>query len=60
MISIHIQDDGKGFDEDKVEKGNGLLNMQKRIEDIGGIFNLVSSLGKGTTIELLLNKENNL
>lgn len=59
-ITIHIQDNGKGFEEDKVEKGNGLLNMQKRIEDIGGIFNLISAPGKGTTIELFLNKKNSL
>ncbi len=42
-IAIYIQDNGKGFDEETIEKGNGLLNMQKRIEDIGGIFNLVSA-----------------
>lgn len=59
-IVIYVQDDGKGFDESTVEKGNGLLNMQKRIEDIGGIFNLVSTLEKGTTIELVLNKESSL
>lgn len=59
-IAIHIQDNGKGFDEETIEKGNGLLNMQKRIEDIGGIFSLVAAPEKGTSIELLLNKEMNL
>ncbi|PWA04952.1 tetratricopeptide repeat-containing sensor histidine kinase [Flavobacterium psychrotolerans] len=56
-ISIHIRDNGIGFDEAVTEKGNGLYNMEKRIKDIEGIFNLVSESGKGTAILLLLNKE---
>jgi len=59
-ISIEIQDNGIGFDVASIEKGNGLLNMQKRIEDIGGIFSLISKPGKGTAIVLLLNKEQGL
>ncbi|MBK9223842.1 MAG: ATP-binding protein [Flavobacterium sp.] len=31
-ITIYIQDNGKGFEEDKVEKGNGLLNMQRELK----------------------------
>ncbi len=54
-IAIEITDNGIGFDPDAIEKGNGLLNMEKRIEDIGGIFNLVSEDKKGTSISLLLN-----
>ena len=56
-IVITIQDNGLGFDEATVEKGNGLHNMQKRIEEIGGIFSLTSIKDKGTTVELLLNKD---
>lgn len=54
QIQITIQDNGIGFDETKIEKGNGLQNMQKRVEDIGGIFNLESS-NLGTTIKMTLN-----
>lgn len=54
-LSVNIQDDGVGFDAETVVKGNGLLNMQNRIESLGGIFTLKSELGKGTTISILVN-----
>jgi signal transduction histidine kinase len=50
---ITIQDNGLGFDPDAIEKGNGLRNMQKRIEEIGGKFSLTSS-SEGTKIEIQL------
>lgn len=55
QTKITIQDDGIGFDQAKIEKGNGLQNMQKRIEEIGGEFHLSSS-NEGTRIEILLKK----
>ncbi len=63
--AILIKDNGKGFDvqeqiasatADKSEvatRGNGLNNMKKRIEEIGGKFNLTSD-NEGTKIEILL------
>jgi signal transduction histidine kinase len=53
QIQISIQDNGIGFDEATIQKGNGLQNMQKRIEDIGGVFNLISS-NKGTEIKIFI------
>ncbi len=53
-VKIKIMDNGVGFDIDNITKGNGLLNMQKRIESIGGIFKLQSELEKGTTISIIL------
>lgn len=50
---ITIIDDGKGFDVNNVEKGNGLLNMQKRIEEIHGKFTITST-ESGTAITILL------
>ena len=49
---ITIQDNGIGFDEATIEKGNGLQNMQKRIEEINGEFHMSSS-NEGTRIEIL-------
>ncbi len=53
QLKITIQDNGLGFDEATIEKGNGLKNMQKRIEEIGGKFHLTSS-SEGTRIEILI------
>ena len=52
-IKITIQDNGLGFDQASIQKGNGLQNMQKRIEEIEAVFNLTSSM-EGTKIEILL------
>ncbi|MCC1483675.1 histidine kinase [Winogradskyella sp. E313] len=51
-LSISIKDDGNGFDVNTVEKGSGLINMQKRAELINTTFNLKSELGKGTELQL--------
>ena len=56
---IIISDNGQGFDvselmaSDLAIKGNGLNNMKKRIEEIGGTFDLNSS-ESGTRIEILV------
>jgi signal transduction histidine kinase len=48
-IFLTVKDDGKGFDVDKVRQfGNGLINMQNRIEQIGGRYEIHSEPGKGT------------
>ncbi|WP_395053414.1 tetratricopeptide repeat protein [Flavobacterium sp.] len=51
--NIFIKDNGKGFDYETIEKGNGINNMKKRIEEIGGNFNLSSS-NEGTKIEIMI------
>jgi signal transduction histidine kinase len=48
---IQIKDNGKGFDYDTIQKGNGLRNMQKRVEEIGGRFSLTST-NDGTKVEI--------
>lgn len=53
QIKIIIQDNGIGFDEATIQKGNGLQNMQKRIEEIEGEFQLSSS-NEGTLIKIFL------
>ncbi len=53
-IQMSIRDNGLGFDLNSVEKGNGLRNMQKRIETIGGILSIHSAAGQGTQIKVLL------
>jgi signal transduction histidine kinase len=54
-FSISIRDDGKGFDpENMAFPGNGLVNMKKRMNDIGGEILIKSEPGFGTGIELIV------
>ena len=53
-IKVSIQDNGIGFDLETVDLGNGILNMQKRIDDVKGKFELKSNLAKGTLIEIIV------
>jgi signal transduction histidine kinase len=47
VIRMYVIDNGVGFDIDKVKKGLGLLNMQRRAELFGGKFSIETSSGKG-------------
>lgn len=49
-LLLQISDNGKGFDKATSKAGNGLTNMQKRTEAIGGSFSVESSEAAGTTI----------
>lgn len=52
-IQFEINDNGIGFESENAaiqRAGNGLLNMRKRMESIGGRFAITSSPGSGTTI----------
>jgi signal transduction histidine kinase len=54
-FKITIRDDGAGFDPGNLEfPGNGLINMRKRMKDIGGDFKITSVSGEGTEIELVI------
>lgn len=54
-FKIAIRDNGAGFDPGNLEfPGNGLINMRKRMKDIGGDFHISSAPGKGTEIELVI------
>jgi ligand-binding sensor domain-containing protein/signal transduction histidine kinase len=56
QMVINVKDNGKGFSIDQISGGgNGLINMQKRIENIGGIFKIDSEAGKGTSITITVN-----
>ena len=50
-LNIHIQDNGKGFVMDRLpEFRNGLQNMKKRMEDIGGTISFGNN--NGTVVKL--------
>lgn len=49
---LQITDNGIGFDTTNVGEGLGLLNMQERMNLIGGEFSIESIIGTGTKIGL--------
>ena len=54
-FQIRIEDNGVGFDLASPRAGgNGLNNMRKRLEAIGGQFDLSSQLGQGTRITMAI------
>jgi two-component system, NarL family, sensor histidine kinase UhpB len=53
-VLITITDDGNGFDEQTVKKGNGLNNMQTRADHLHSVLAIDTARGKGTSIRLLL------
>jgi signal transduction histidine kinase len=48
-ILLKITDDGIGFDVNTKKKGIGLQNMQSRVDECEGVFEIKSKKGKGTT-----------
>lgn len=54
-VTVIISDDGKGFDKSLDVNGHyGLENMQARVREMGGTFELNSEIGKGTGIIISL------
>jgi len=59
-LTLTLADDGCGFDpgrqsalaEERLCRGNGLANMRKRMAEIGGSLDLVSTPGPGTTLRV--------
>lgn len=51
-LYIKIKDNGRGFDMEHVNGGNGLTNMRNRARDLYAAFKIDSAPGKGTSIEL--------
>ena len=51
-VEVIVQDDGRGFEASEVIPGNGLHNMRKRAEELGGTLQIQSKSGTGTTVLL--------
>jgi signal transduction histidine kinase len=53
-VELKVADDGRGFDFTQQAPGEaghfGLLGMRERANKIGGVFNLTSQPGQGTTV----------
>ncbi len=55
-VALEVEDDGCGFDPAGVrdQGGMGLISMRERAERLGGSFSLVSTLGSGTTMRVVV------
>lgn len=53
-FQITIKDDGKGFNFDKIVKGNGLDSMQNRIKQLNGKIEFLPNQPKGTIVKFEL------
>ncbi|QQS52170.1 MAG: hypothetical protein IPM71_05400 [Bacteroidota bacterium] len=53
-INLTIEDNGKGFDIDKISefKGMGLKSLKSRVNALNGVFDIMSIPGKGTEIKV--------
>ncbi len=51
-LLIIIQDDGKGFDENSIKKGSGLINMKSRAQLINTDFELTAKPNDGVQLKL--------
>jgi len=60
-LDVSVSDDGRGFEiSEQLSTGNGLTNMRRRLQEIGGTCVIESEPGKGTTIHLRMTVNNEL
>jgi signal transduction histidine kinase len=50
FVTVHVRDDGRGFDPSESASGFGLTGMRERVDSLGGEFALESASGSGTTV----------
>ena len=51
MVSLTVQDDGAGFDPEKVAgRGVGLLGIEERVRELGGRVSAISQPGRGALL----------
>jgi signal transduction histidine kinase len=55
-LSLQVTDDGCGFELDQVDATHhlGLKGMRERAEMLGGVLNVKSQPGRGTTVQLVV------
>jgi signal transduction histidine kinase len=53
-VSLHLRDNGIGFDPAGRHEGFGLQGIRERVESMGGRLAIVSEKGRGVSISILL------
>jgi signal transduction histidine kinase len=54
QLCAEVVDDGRGFDVATTARGNGLTNMEDRLDALGGTLDISSTPGRGTTLRATL------
>jgi len=54
QLAVEVADDGRGFDVSTTIRGNGLTNMEDRLDALGGTLQVESALGRGTTLRAIV------
>lgn len=49
-VELTVRDDGRGIRNGKGRRGLGLLGMEERVRELGGVFSITSAPGAGTTV----------
>jgi len=61
VVTLEVKDDGSGFEtgrlEEALDHGFGLASMRERVELIGGTLAVHTAPGKGTRVEVRLQRE---
>ncbi len=55
-FKLMLQDNGKGFDNEKHQKGAGLHNIKDRALILGATLDISSKIKQGTSVHIYLNK----
>lgn len=51
-LELVVSDDGRGMEPGRNRRGLGLLGMEERVRELGGVFSLSSAPGAGTTVRV--------
>ena len=54
ILTVRIEDNGRGFAENAQHGGEGILNMQRRLQSVGGTTKIESASDQGTTVSFLV------
>lgn len=54
QLALTVADDGVGFDLNRVARGNGLTNLERRARELGASLTISSAPGRGTKVALAL------
>jgi signal transduction histidine kinase len=49
-LALEVDDDGRGFDVHMTTWGMGLSNLRQRVDSLGGLLQVESTPGEGTTV----------